>query len=153
MCQKGLSFTVVVSTKYTLERNNSVYLHLGRTAQISSHLSCVVAFIHFTTWPVSLAFLACCSVLFYLWVREVKVELKFLLTPSFPPCNPWPAVARFLVSGRCEAHLRQSRHALWLHLSPNMSAWWAAVVLREGVGFFMSLSQSEDKTQHQYLQG
>lgn len=72
-------------------------------------------------------FLPCRSALFYLWVKEVIVELRFLLTPSFPLCNPWPSVARFLVSGRCEAHLRQSWHALWLHLSPNMSAWWAAV--------------------------
>lgn len=39
-----------------------------------------------------------------------------------PPCNPRPSVARFLASGRCEAHLGQSRHAPRLHLSPNMSA-------------------------------
>lgn len=50
--------------------------------------------------------------------------LYWLLFFSFffiPPCNPRPSVARFLASGRCEAHLGQSRHALRLHLSPNMS--------------------------------
>lgn len=44
---------------------------------------------------------------------EVKVQLRLPLTPPFHPCNPWPAVAPdSFASGRCEAHLRQPRHAL-----------------------------------------
>lgn len=59
----------------------------------SPHLSCLVAFNYSTTWPVSLAFPACRSALFYLGVREVKVELRLSLTPPFYRVIPdrlWP---------------------------------------------------------------
>lgn len=85
---------------------------------------------------------------FYLGSARLKLNSPSYWLPLFHRVIPRPSVARFLVSGRCEAHLRRSRHALWLHLSPNMSARWAAVVRRAGASCFLaSLSQSEDETQ------
>lgn len=124
-------------------------LHLGRTAQAQSCPSCMGTFIHFKTRPVSPAFLACRSALvFTRGSARLKLNSPSYWLPLFHRVIPRPSVARFLVSGRCEAHLRRSRHALWLHLSPNMSARWAAVVRRAGASCFLaSLSQSEDETQ------
>ncbi len=70
-------------TKYILVRHCNVSLHLGQTAQISSHLSCMVAFTDFTTQPVSLAFPACRSAVVYLSVSEVKVETQILTDSLF----------------------------------------------------------------------
>lgn len=82
---------------------------------------------------------------FYLGSARLKLNSPSYWLPLFHRVIPRPSVARFLVSGRCEAHLRRSRHALWLHLSPRRAGASCSLA---------SLSQSEDETQQRrHLRG